>query len=115
MTIQESPSSEQVLSGLQTGSGENDFCDIFFKVKSFIRPKSGDWRRILDLGVCIPTPNKPRSTGGIEEFSANENIRKILKVSHFYLGFSPNKNNDEIKHSQSVSLSFLDPNCKNSN
>jgi len=41
-------------------------------------------------------------TGGIENFSAKENFRKILKVSHFYSGFSPNKNNNEIKHSQKV-------------
>jgi len=28
-------------------------------------------------------------TGGIERFSAQEIFGKILKVSHFYLGFSP--------------------------
>jgi len=27
-------------------------------------------------------------TGGIEKCSVKENIRKILKVSHFHLGFS---------------------------
>jgi len=27
-------------------------------------------------------------TGGIEKFLAKENFRKILKVSHFYSGFS---------------------------
>jgi len=51
-------------------------------------------------------------TGGKEEFSANENIRKILKVSHFYLELLPNKNNDEIKHSQRVLLKFLDQTVK---
>jgi len=30
-------------------------------------------------------------TGEIEKFSAKENFRKLLKVSHFYLGFSSNK------------------------
>jgi len=30
-------------------------------------------------------------TGGIEKFSPKENFRKILKVNHFYLGFSSNK------------------------
>jgi len=36
-------------------------------------------------------------------------------VSHFYLGFSPNKNNIGIKHSQWVSLEFLDSDLGNSN
>jgi len=40
----------------------------------------------------------------IERFSAKENFVKILKVSHFYLGFSPDKNNKQIKHVQRVSL-----------
>jgi len=48
-------------------------------------------------------------TEGTESFSVQENFRKILKVSHFYLGFSLNKNNNEIKQSQRVSLDFLDP------
>ena len=55
------------------------------------------------------------STGGIERFSAKENFRKILKVSHFDLGSSPNKNNNKIKYSQWVSLNFLYPDCENSN
>jgi len=54
-------------------------------------------------------------TGGIEKFSAKENLRKILKVSHLYLSFSSNKNHNEIKHSQRGSLDFLDPNLENSN
>ena len=54
-------------------------------------------------------------TGGIEKFSTKENSRKILKLSHFYLVFSPNKNNDEIKHSQRVSLEFLDQDLENFN
>jgi len=45
---------------------------------------------------------------------AKENSQKILKVSHFYLGFSANKNNNEIKHSQRVSLVFFSPNGENS-
>ena len=58
-----------------------------------------------------PTPD----TGGIEKFSAKENFGKILKVSHFNLGFSSNKNHNEIKHSQRVSLIFLDSNLEYSN
>jgi len=54
-------------------------------------------------------------TGSIKRFSVNENFRKILKVSHFYLGFSPNKNNIEIKHFQWVSLEFSDSDLGNSN
>jgi len=45
-------------------------------------------------------------TGGIERFSASEIFRKILKVSHFYLGFSPHKNFSQMKHIQRVSLEF---------
>jgi len=46
----------------------------------------------------------PRSyyTGGITKFSAKENFRKILKVSHFYLAFSPDENHDEIEHYHSI-------------
>jgi len=36
--------------------------------------------------------DQPHCTGGVEKFSAKENIRKMLKVSHFYLVFSSNKN-----------------------
>ena len=46
------------------------------------------------------------NTGGIERFSAQEIFGKILKVSHFYLGFSPDQKNNWIKHSQRVSLEF---------
>jgi len=53
-------------------------------------------------------------TSGIEKFSAKKNIRKFLKVSHFCLGFSPNKNINEIKHSQRFLLAFLDPDLGNS-
>ena len=45
-------------------------------------------------------------TGGIKRFSAKENFEKILKVSHLYLGFSPDKNIKQIKHVQRVSLEF---------
>jgi len=67
---------------------------------------------LLSILSLVPPP---RNTGGIERFSAKENFQKILKVSHFYLGFSANKNNDEIKHSQRVSLDLLGQNEKNSN
>jgi len=40
------------------------------------------------------------NTGGIERFSAQEIFGKILKVNHFYLGFSPDKKNNQIKNSQ---------------
>jgi len=33
---------------------------------------------------------------------------KILKVSHFNLGFSLDENHDEIKHSHSILSEFLD-------
>ena len=52
-------------------------------------------------------------TGGIEWFSAQENFGKILKVSHFYSGFSPDKNNNQIEHSQRVSLEFSESDFKN--
>jgi len=39
----------------------------------------------------IPTGMTSLDTGGIDKFSAKENFRKILKVSHFYSGFSSNK------------------------
>jgi len=45
-------------------------------------------------------------TGGIEKFSAKENFGKILKVSHFYLGFSWNEGHNKIKHSYQVSSEF---------
>jgi len=47
-------------------------------------------------------------TGSIEEFSVNKNIRKILKVSHFYLEFSWNENYNKIQHSQRVSSEISD-------
>jgi len=47
-------------------------------------------------------------TGGIEKFLAKENFRKILNVSHFYSGFSLNKNHNQIKHSNRVTLEFSD-------
>jgi len=45
-------------------------------------------------------------TGGIEKILAKENFRKILKVGHFYSGFSYNKNYNKIKHSNRVALEF---------
>jgi len=35
-----------------------------------------------------------------------ENPRKILKVSHFYSGFSWNEHHNKIKHSHRVSSDF---------
>jgi len=46
------------------------------------------------------------NTGGRKRYSSKENFVKILKVSHFSLGFSFNKNNNEIKHFQRVLLDF---------
>jgi len=54
-------------------------------------------------------------TRGIEKFSAKKTLWKSLMVSHFCLGFSSNKNNNGIKHSQRVSLDLLDPDLENSN
>jgi len=45
-------------------------------------------------------------TVGIEKFSVKENLGKIIKVSHFYLGFSPYENNDESRHSYRELLEF---------
>jgi len=51
-------------------------------------------------------------TGVITKFSAKENSRKILKVSHFYLAFSQDKKHNEIEHYHSIlsefSVSFRD-------
>jgi len=55
----------------------------------------------------MPKVSEIQNTGGIEKFSACKNSRKPLKVGHFYLGSSPNKNNNEIKHSQMVSVGFF--------
>jgi len=67
-----------------------------------ISRQKGEIRKITKY---IQIHHKGPITGSIEKFSACENFRKILKVGHFYLGFSPNKKNNEIKHSQRVSLS----------
>jgi len=45
-------------------------------------------------------------TGCIERFSANKNIRKILKVSHFHFNFSWSENSNKIKYSKRVSSEF---------
>jgi len=52
-------------------------------------------------------------TGGIERFSAQEYLSEILKVSHIYLGFSPDKNNNQTKDSQRVSLEFSESDFEN--
>jgi len=49
-----------------------------------------------------PTPY----TRDIEKFSAKENFRKILKVSHFYLVFLWNENNDKMNQSHIVFSEF---------
>jgi len=48
-------------------------------------------------------------TGGITKFSAKENFRKILKVSHFPLGFSLAEKYDKIKTSHRVSSESSHP------
>jgi len=68
--------------------------------------------RVLGVGTSA-TAVLSTCTGGMEKFSAKQNFRKTLKVSHFCLGFFPNENNNEIKHSQRVLLNFLDPDLEN--
>jgi len=46
------------------------------------------------------------NTGGIEAFLSKENLRKILKVSHFYFKFSWNRNHNKIQHSHGFSGSY---------
>jgi len=58
----------------------------------------------LELTSCL-TPY----TEGIKKVSFKENFGKILKVSHFHLSFSLNKNNKEIKYFQRVLLDFSRP------
>jgi len=48
----------------------------------------------------------PPITGGKTEFSAKANLRKILKVNHFSLGFSLDEKCDKIKASHRVSPEF---------
>jgi len=45
-------------------------------------------------------------TGGIRKFSAKDNFRKILKVSHVSLGFSLDEKCDKIKTSHRVLPEF---------
>jgi len=45
-------------------------------------------------------------TGGITKFSAEEIFRKILKASHFSLGFSLGEKCEKIKTSHRVSPEF---------
>jgi len=47
-----------------------------------------------------------RHTGGITKFSAKVNLRKILKVNHFSLGFSMDERCNKIKNSHRVSPEF---------
>ena len=42
-----------------------------------------------------------------------EFFEKLVKVSQFYLGFLPDKNNKQIKHVQRVSLEFSELAFKN--
>jgi len=63
------------------------------------------WQEVSD-SESTTNFGKCNNTGGIERFSAREIFEKILKVSHFYLGFSLHKNNNQIKHIQRVSLEF---------
>jgi len=45
----------------------------------------------------------PSHTRGVTKFSAKENFRKFLEVSHFSLGFSLDEKCDKIKTSHRVS------------
>jgi len=68
-------------------------------------------RTWLQLICCTHSSN---ITGGTERFSAQEIFEKNLKVSHFYSGFSPDKNNNQIEHSQRVLLEFSESDFKKS-
>jgi len=48
-------------------------------------------------------------TGGIERFSVRKNFGKILQVSHFHLGFSSGKNNNQTLFFHRILLKILDP------
>ena len=64
---------------------------------------------ILALWLCAYTPlviNILTYTGGITKFSAKENFRKILKVSHLSLGFSLDENCNKISTSHRVLPEF---------
>ena len=63
------------------------------------------------LSDLCPTP--VQLTGGLTKFSTEENFRKkILKVSHFSLGFSLDEKFDKIRISRGVSLMFSRSGCK---
>ena len=52
-------------------------------------------------------------TGVIERFSARNNFSKSLQVSHFHLGFSPGKSNNEMIHFHRILVEILDPGLEN--
>jgi len=55
---------------------------------------------------CFTAKLASSHTGGIAKFSAQEIFRKILKVSHFSLGFSLDEKCDKIKTSHRFSPEF---------
>jgi len=61
---------------------------------------------LVQENIALPVGPGNVDTGHIEKFSANKNIRKILKVSHFYLEFSWNESHNKLKHSQRVPSEF---------
>jgi len=54
-------------------------------------------------------------TRGTERFPARKFFGEILQVSHFHLGFSPGKYNNEIIDSHGVLFEILDPALENTN
>jgi len=54
-------------------------------------------------------------TRGIEIFSAKENFRKILKVSHLYLDFHQTKTIMKLNILKGFHQNFLDPDLEDSN
>jgi len=61
------------------------------------------------LQFNLQVSNADLLTGGIGRFSAQEIFGKISKVSHFYLGFLPDKYNN----SQRVSLELSESDFEN--
>jgi len=59
--------------------------EILFLPNGFLSQEIGQNYKVV-FHCCHHT-----HTGGITKFSAKEDFRKILKVSHFSLGFSLNK------------------------
>ena len=60
----------------------------------------------MDPQLCACAMTSP---GGIENSLAEENFRKILKFSQFYLENLLDKKSNDIKHSHRVLLEFFGP------